>query len=107
MKELEYFWVSPDFQTYMRKQNILQHLEITRSWVSCNFKVICFVLFLFLSQIFFLTKDELDYGDTYTKLMAGICSSNCQNMIACFFDQDLVALLRSFKFCFLLKYEEL
>lgn len=96
-KELQNFWVSPHFQTYMHKQNILQYLEVPLSSVSCNSKL----FFLFLPQIFFfLNKEELGYGDAYITLVAGICSSDCQNMIACCFDQDLVTLLRSFKFCF-------
>lgn len=97
---LKNFWVSPDFQTYMLKRNTLQHLELTLSCVpciSCNSKL----FFLFLSQIFFfLNKEELGYGDAYITLVAGICSSGCQNMIACCFDRDVVTLLRSFKFCF-------
>lgn len=68
-----------------------------------------FFFFLFLPHILFsfLNKDELGYGDAYVTLMAGICSTDCQHMIACFFDQDVVALLRSFEFCFLFKYKEL
>lgn len=33
---------SPDFQAYMHNQNILQHLGLTLSWVSCNLKLFFF-----------------------------------------------------------------